>query len=151
MFDYTSSALVRVVERASVWETNVPHNSIITTVQSLYEKFILSPLARLYLYGPSWGGWGFWNGLTLPVICAQKTNLLPEFWEHNSFECAQIVSKQFYSSIVFIETFLYFVIIWCSMKLTWRYLKNKLVSNHHGVDNHSESAKTDSTRERTNH
>lgn len=54
MFEHTSSALVRAVERASVWEANITRSTIVTTVQSLYEKFILSPLARLYLYGPSW-------------------------------------------------------------------------------------------------
>jgi hypothetical protein len=150
MFEHTSSALVRVVERASLWETNATCSAAWTTVHSIYEKLILSPLARLYLYGPSLGGWGFWNGLGMHVICAQKTNLLPDFWEHHPFECAQIVSKQFYSSVVFIETFVYFFIIWRSVSCLLGFLKNKLNSVSHGVDNDPQPTKTNPTRERKN-
>ena len=127
MFEHTSSALVRVVERASTWENiNATCNAYIHgAIQSVYEKLFLMPLARLYLYGPSLGGWGFWNGIKLHVICAQKTNLLPDFWEHHPFECAQLVSKQFYSSIILIETFVYFYLFWCSIKYVLHLIQNK--------------------------
>lgn len=115
--------LTRAIERAAVW--NVGH-AVITPVTYLdyiwhyahkvYEYAVLAPLARLYLYGPSFGGWGFWNGLGLHVICSQKTNLLPEFWQTHPAECIQIVSKNFYGMIVLVETLCYFLILWVFAK-----------------------------------
>jgi hypothetical protein len=114
--------LSRAVERAAVW--NMGQAAIPATfldhiwhyVHVVYEYAVLSPLARLYLYGPSFGGWGFWNGLGLHVICSQKTNLLPEFWQSHPTECIQIVSKNFYGMIVLFETLCYFLILWVFAK-----------------------------------
>jgi hypothetical protein len=116
-------ALTNAVERAAAWKdfspvlmpTTLPEY-ITYYVHKSYEYVILSPLARLYLHGPSWGGMGFWNGLGLHVICSQKTNLMPEFWQTHPMECIQIVSKSFYSLVVLIETLFYFFFLWIILK-----------------------------------
>lgn len=89
---------------------------LIQYIQIAYEKIIVYPLMRLLLHGPSLGGWGFWNGLDLSVICSQKTNLLPEFWQSHPAECVQLVSKGFYGAIVLVETVVYFLLIWVGIK-----------------------------------
>lgn len=89
---------------------------LIRYAQKVYEYVVLVPLARLYLHGPSLGGWGFWNGLDLSVICSQKTNLLPEFWKSHPTECIQLVSKGFYGVLVLLETVTYFLLIWVILR-----------------------------------
>ena len=89
-----------------------------------YEWFILTPMAKMYLFGPSFLGWGFWAGQDLSQICSQKTNVPSEFWEKNPLQCVQLITKSFYAMVVVIETILYcwfaFIIIkYLSMFLTY--------------------------------
>ena len=100
--------------------TTLPNN-VLTVCRQLYTYVILSPLARLYLYGPSWGTFGFWSGIDATVICSQKTNLPPIFWEKHPHECVEIISKQFYGTVVMFETIFYFGTIWFILKyfLLW--------------------------------
>jgi len=79
------------------------------TLHRLYETWVLAPLARLYLYGPALGGWGFWNGLDVAVICSHKTHLLPEFWQAHPTECLQLIGQGFYGVLVLGETLVYFL------------------------------------------
>jgi len=80
-------------------------------LNKIYYYIIVFPLAKLYLWGPSFGGWGFWGGMDMAEICAQKTTLSSEFWKRNPEECAEIVSKQFYSMTILIETIVYFYLL----------------------------------------
>ena len=123
-------SLKNAVERAAKWQMVMSSPSPSLSIQSIeswmdvatrwihkpYEYLILSPLARLYLYGPALGGWGFWNGMDLSIICAQKTQLSPEFWNDHPYECIQIVSRNFYSVVVLCETVLYFMFVWMFVK-----------------------------------
>lgn len=109
-----------VVTHPKTWTEHIWHG-----IQNGYELLILSPLARLYLHGPSFGGIGFWNGISIYTICSQKTTLLPEFWKSHSTECIQLISKHFYGGVVLFETVTYFVFIWVSLKYILNYLKHK--------------------------
>jgi hypothetical protein len=91
-------------------------DSLVTIYRQLYTYVILSPLARLYLFGPSWGTFGFWSGIDVTVICSQKTNLPPTFWQEHPHECVEIISKQFYGTVVLFETIFYFGIMWFIFK-----------------------------------
>ena len=82
----------------------------------IYEYIVLSPLARLYLYGPSWGTFGFWNGMDTTIICSQKTQLSSSFWEEHPHECLQLISKHFYGTVVLFETIVYFTVVYLTLK-----------------------------------
>lgn len=126
-------AINHAVERASVWAlpTQPISPSYIEIGMSyfykVYEHIILFPLSRLYLFGPSFGGFGFWAGLGLPDICAQKTHLATDFWKEHPLECITIVGKNFYSIVVLLETLFYFFMIWTIIKyiFTWFTKSNK--------------------------
>lgn len=112
-------ALVRAIQRASEWaitKDTLPSHRIYQYIQLAYDYTVLSPLARLYLYGPSLGGWGFWNGMDLSMICAQKTNISLEFWQTHSAECIQLISRHFYGIVVLVETLFYFIIMWALLR-----------------------------------
>lgn len=91
---------------------------------STYSKWILSPLARLYLWGPTLGGWGFWGGMEMADICAQKTTLAAEFWKHHPEQCVHLVTKQFYSVTVLVETLTYFYGVY----FLYKYILLRLIS-----------------------
>jgi hypothetical protein len=82
----------------------------------IYEYTILTPLAKIYLFGPSFLGWGFWAGQDLSHICSQKTNVPADFWEKNPVQCVQLITRSFYGMVVVIETFLYCWLFWTFFK-----------------------------------
>jgi hypothetical protein len=98
------------------------YHTLYTVISRIYEFAILSPLARLYLHGPSWGSIGFWNGVDINIICAQKTQLSVSFWENNSSQCLTLISKQFYGIVVMFETIFYFFMLWVVMKTILFYI-----------------------------
>ena len=77
-------------------------------VARIYTYIILTPLIRLYLHGSTFFGVGFWNGKNVYDICSQKTNIKSEFWKDHHDECINLISKDFYSFVIIIETFIYF-------------------------------------------
>jgi hypothetical protein len=93
---------------------------IYNTTAKLYGRFILTPLARLYLWGPNIGGWGFWEGLEMHDICAQQTHYSSEFWKQHPYACAEIVTKKFYSLLIVIQTLVYFIVLYCIVKFIYR-------------------------------
>ena len=114
-----STSLINAIEGAFLWENKLCYETTYFSIDwfkihtnKIYETIILTPLARLYIYGPSLSGWGFWGGLEINDICAQKTNTPADFWKSNHQECIRIVSKSFYGLVVLIESIFYFIIIW---------------------------------------
>lgn len=97
--------------------------SIPNCILLFYEKFILFPLGRLYLLGPTLYGWGFWGGTDISHICASKTHLNSEFWKQNPSQCIQMIGKNFYSIIVGVETIVYFLTLWTLLKLFFYCIK----------------------------
>lgn len=91
----------------SLWE-NIPG---ISWIRSMYHTLILQGLAKLYIYGPSMGAIGGWQGQTPQGICSHLTPSSEEFWLRNPEECSHLITRQFYSWIVLFEVVLYFLII----------------------------------------
>ena len=125
-------ALGRALERASAWHYLAEGSSsppetwtgyVWQGMQQVYEAVVLAPLARLYLYGPAWGPWGFWSGLDLPAICTQKTHVSSAFWEYHPDEGLRVISKDFYSLVVLGETLLYFVLVWGLLRVACQGLR----------------------------
>lgn len=85
----------------------------------LYKTFVVKPLARLYLWGPRWGNWGFWGGQTLHDICAQITSVSSDFWIKHPDECLVVISKSFYSLLILFESILYVVFIYKAVQFVW--------------------------------
>ena len=111
------------------------YKSLYEIQQKIYEFIILTPLARLYLHGPSWGTIGFWNGVDINIICAQKTQLSVSFWENNSSECLTLITKQFYGMIVMFETICYFFMLWISIKTILFYIISQCITlKNHNLD-----------------
>lgn len=92
-------------------------SNIYYTFQTIYTKIILNPLAKLYMWGPNISGWGFWNGMEYYDICASKTKLNSEFWKYHKEECLELISKNFYSFVVVIQTIVYFGLLYAIIKL----------------------------------
>lgn len=83
----------------------------------LYKTFVVKPLARLYLWGPRMGNFGFWGGQTLHDICAQITSVSSDFWIKHPDECLVTISKSFYSLLILFESVLYVVFIYKVVQL----------------------------------
>lgn len=87
---------------------------------NIYEKVILLPLLKLYIYGPRWGQWGFWNGAPYYDICAYQTNTPSPFWKDHSQECWNIIEKQFQGFLLAFEVSLYLVFCYFIVtRLVW--------------------------------
>ena len=95
-------------------------------LKTLYEWLVLMPLSRLYLYGPTLNGWGFWGGQEVSLICAQQTSLNVNFWRENEDQCYELISKQFQSITVLVETVMYFLCIFSFLKFLLNLVHNQL-------------------------
>ncbi len=78
-----------------------------TFFYNIYEKIIMVPLLKLYIYGPRWGHWGFWHGAPYYDICAYQTNTPSPFWREHPQECWNIIEKQFQGFLLIFEMSLY--------------------------------------------
>ena len=79
---------------------------------TLYDTVFVRALARLYLYGPALGGYGFWEGREAEDICASITGNRADFWKDHPEECSSILDRKFYSWLVVFEVVLYFVVMY---------------------------------------
>jgi len=125
----TSYAVFQAIEQASNWVQPVTAPYALPypesywyhayyTCDAIYSKLVLTPLARLYLWGPGMGGWGFWGGVDIHNICAQKTSLAAEFWAEHTEECVELVGKHFFSFVVVLQTVFYFILLfWIAKKI----------------------------------
>lgn len=82
-------------------------NAVVKFLWDSYNTLLVNPLLKLYLYGPRFGGWGFWGGKDSNDICAQLTNVPSEFWAANREECFHLITKSFYSFLIIFEILCY--------------------------------------------
>jgi len=75
-----------------------------TYLWSLYNTCVLNMLFRLYIGGPSFAGYGFWEGQQNNEICAQMTRSSSSFWDNNHSECDAIIFRRFYSWVILFES-----------------------------------------------
>lgn len=61
-------------------------------------QYLLVPLRSLYLRGPAWSGWGFWEGRPPGDICSEMTHLPADHFLHNSAgseQCDALIDRKF--------------------------------------------------------
>lgn len=87
------------------------------TFSPLLSRFILKPLSRLYVYGPTW--MGMWGGKHAHDICAQLTNTPSDVWIRNKEDCMTVIGRSFYSIVIVIETLLYMGLMYWGIKISF--------------------------------
>lgn len=94
---------------------------VLNKFTEIYNFLIVRPLARLYLYGPRFGGYGFWQGMTDTDICtALNSGHNPSsFWSKNLPECHEMIARDFNAWLVFVE----FLVTLLVLYMTCKYLK----------------------------
>lgn len=54
-------------------------------------------LRKLYMLGPAWAGWGFWEGRALDDICAELTHVDASHWRDEgggSEQCEALIERK---------------------------------------------------------
>ena len=66
-------------------------------------SWLLAPLRLLYLRGPAWSGWGFWEGRPPDDICADLTHVDARHWRDDlggPAACAALVDRKFSAFVI---------------------------------------------------
>lgn len=116
------------------WKTLSSNENIqylLNKTVSVYDFSIVRPLAKLYLYGPRFGGYGFWQGMADTDICtALNSGHNPSsFWSKNIGECHDMIARDFNAWLVFVE----FLVTVMVLYITLKYLKRFGISIFHGL------------------
>jgi hypothetical protein len=69
-------------------------------VRYVFFSMLEKPLLQIYLFGPSFGVYGFWQGMPPSHICASMTNVHTPHWDENQDECAMLIFNRFESYMV---------------------------------------------------
>lgn len=86
-------------------------------LEKVYSFLVIRPLERLYRNGPALHGIGFWRGASSADICAALTPGVPaNFWDEHKQECEQMIRNDCMAYIVFVETLLYFYVLFVSVR-----------------------------------
>ena len=75
----------------------------------VYDVLFITPLRRLYEFGPQFGGFGFWGGRSHAEICASVTLYSEVFWQDHINDCSFIVDNKFNALRVTIESISHFI------------------------------------------
>jgi hypothetical protein len=87
---------------------------------------LMVPLYIVYFYGPSLGGYGFWEGKEWPVICGEITGIQTErYWGTVQDACQDVIWRKFVSFAV--GCVIGLIVACCLLCLT-RGIVNKVVS-----------------------
>jgi len=82
----------------------------------LYNYLFVSPIRKLYFFGPAYLNFGFWEGQPHAEICARLTAYSATFWEKHGSDCSEMIEKKFLSFQSSLEVSLYFIILFGSLK-----------------------------------
>ena len=85
-------------------------------------SFLERPLRLLYFDGPSYGNYGFWNGVSNAEICASLTKTNSMVWLTTSEtirECGFMVNKAFTSFYVLVTCLIYFYFLVTFLRGMW--------------------------------
>ena len=85
---------------------------MLSLLSSVYNLLLVSPLRRLYLYGPAAYNVGFWEGKEASEMCQVMTNHNQLFWENNHEECQTLIETRFQSFKTTVEVVLYFTLMY---------------------------------------
>lgn len=80
-----------------------------------YDYLFAAPLKQLYLHGPCFFNFGFWQGRQESQICAEISgpHVSESFWLINSLECQELIERRVNSFIVNIKLILYMYTLLC--------------------------------------
>lgn len=88
-------------------------NYVMTFCSLLFHCLFVRPLAIFYLYGPRYGNWGMWGGVSPSDICAQLTHVDATHWIEHPQICNELIRKRFYSFLLLVYAILYAgIILW---------------------------------------
>lgn len=96
-----------------------------TAMATVYTSVMIKPLRRLYFDGPHFYGYGFWRGAAAHDICAHLTTYDSKFWLQHPQACREIIERDFYSIVVFLETLGYFLALYLCLKMIYNYVSRR--------------------------
>ena len=102
-----------------------------TLLTQLYHSLITAPLQQLYMHGPSFGGYGFWNGKNNVDICAEMTSISSDVWVVNQEDCQDRIDRGFYSLVVSANFVLYVGLLWFGTKTCISYICRRRQLHQH--------------------
>lgn len=74
-------------------------------------KFFFVALFRiLYLTGPSFGGYGWWEGKSEPDICSALTNVDSQHWIENPEKCSKKIDNNVQGWVILVEIIFYSIL-----------------------------------------
>lgn len=73
---------------------------VMSATASVVDLFIGFPVRSLYLKGPSFSGFGFWEGRDIAGICSYFSNVPASFWLTHIVECTEMIDKKLNAFIV---------------------------------------------------
>ena len=72
-------------------------------VAAAVEAAVEDPLVHVYMHGPAWNGWGFWEGQANEDICSAISHVPASFWATHSTDCAALVQRHQHAFVVGFE------------------------------------------------
>ena len=102
-------------------------NAIVAFLRWPLRIIIEQPLRHLYLHGPRWGQYGFWQGASESDICADLTGVDATFWILHSDECTRRIDRQFGAITVLAYFIIYMWIAYKLMFLLAQLMGNKIL------------------------
>lgn len=95
----------------------------------LYFYIFIVPFARLYLQGPWFSGFGFWNGLPPHEICSRLNGasgpLSGHFSDHPEV-CLEMIERDISAKLILVETVVFLpLVLYCAIKLSILLLSGK--------------------------
>ncbi len=79
-------------------------------LQQSIQHLLEYPLRILYFYGPSFSGYGFWEGLPKEEICSRLTSVDAAVWKMNidiMSACEILIERKINSMLIFFGFILY--------------------------------------------
>jgi hypothetical protein len=78
---------------------------------AVYSALISEPVMSLYRHAPTIGGFGGWNGFSLPQICARLSGQTESFWNTHAEDCEMLVDARLSSFLITGQTLVYFYLM----------------------------------------
>ena len=110
-----STALVSEASRVTV----VILASICYPFFFVYENTATVFLKNLFLKGPAWGSFGFWQSRPASDICAEYTKYDASFWYVHPEECLKLIETRFVAFKTMCEATMLLLVVYQSFNFFW--------------------------------
>ena len=88
--------------------------------QSIIDMLFEAPLFQLYIHGPAFHNFGFWEGRPKEEICSSMTGVPTSHWSINQMLCEELILNRFESWIVLVYVGIY---LWILFKIALQTFK----------------------------